>query len=204
MRTVSGTDHHRVGKLARSCRRSGLIQKAHSFGDLALCHHGEPFECNAEHFHIRRTDGASYGRGFLAQAPGGDRIALTHERNVRLLVTEERVLGRGRQTIEQALGTLNPAVSDGSLAAKIGVVVGQPDGDSRRRTGIVGLTEQTIGALPGIDAGGVVLEPPACHPEAFECLRQLGISERALEAHARFFPATPGEGITAGLEAIGG
>jgi hypothetical protein len=82
---------------------------------------------------------------------------------MRLLITEQGVLGRWGEAVQQALGPLNPAVGDGGLAPKVCVVVGQPDGDSCGGTGIVGLTEETVGSLSGIDSGGVVFEPPARH-----------------------------------------
>jgi hypothetical protein len=122
---------------------------------------------------------------------------------VRFLVGQQRVLGGGSQAIQQPLGPLDPAVGDGGFTPEIGVVVGEPDGDTGGGATVPGLAEQPVGALPGIDAGGVVLQPPAGQAEPLERLGRLGVPEGALEADACFLPAAAGEGISAGPEPVG-
>ena len=65
------------------------------------------------------------------------------------------------------------------------------------------LAEEPVGALPGVDAGGVVFQPPTRHAEALERVGRLRSFEGALEADAGLFPGPAGEGVAAGLEAVG-
>ena len=98
----------------------------------------QSLEGDAEHLHVGWSHRAGDGGGFLAQPPGGHRVALTHEGDVGFLVGEQRMLGGRSQAVEQSLGALDPAVGDGGFTSEVGVVVGEPDGDSGRGPAVPG------------------------------------------------------------------
>ncbi len=201
---AGGADHRGVAELAGGRGGGGLVQPAHARGHLALGDQSQSLEGDAEHLHVRRSHRARDGGGLCAQSPGGHGVALAHEGDMRLLIGQQRVLGGGRQAVQQTLGALDPAVGDGGFTPEVGVVVGEPDGDPGGGATVISLAEQPVGALPGIDPGGVVLQPPTGHAESFERFGRLGVLEGALEADARFLPAAAGEGVAAGLEPVGG
>ncbi len=199
---AGGADHVGVGELAGRGRRGGLVQAAHALGNCALGHHRQTLEGQAEHLHLGRSHRACDGGRFRAQSPGGRGVALTHEGDMRLLIGQQRVFGGGSQAIQQLLGTLDPAVRDRRFTSEVGVVVGEPDCHTGGGPSVIALVEQPVGALPGIDPSGVVLQPPTSRAEPLESFGRLGVLEGALEAHARFLPAAAGEGVAAGLEPV--
>ncbi|MBA3443434.1 MAG: hypothetical protein H0T58_01055 [Gemmatimonadales bacterium] len=160
---AGGSDHVGIGELAGRGRGRGLVQPAHPLGDFSPGNHRQALECEAQHLHIGRSDRTGDGGGFLAQAAGGHRIALTHQGDVGLLIGEQGVFWGWRKTVQQTLGPLNPAVGDRGLAPEVGVVVREPDCHPSRGPAIIGLSEEPVGALAGVDAGGVLLLPPAGH-----------------------------------------
>src|SRR5688572_4285036 len=92
------------------------------------------------------------------------------DRDITLPDTEHGVLRAGVEPVEQVMGALEPAVSDGVLSTAEKVVGCQ--GDGHARGGLVGgiLPIATVGALACIECHGDVVEPPRGPTETLESL----------------------------------
>ncbi len=95
--------------------------------------------------------------------------------DVTIVKGKPTMVGPGFERIEQAMGASQPTTRHCRGAVEIELIGRPPRGHPRGVGSFPLLPVQPVGALPGVDAGGAVLQPPAGHAEPFECFRQFGV-----------------------------
>ena len=175
-------------ELSRQRRGGGLVEAAHAVRDPALVDEPHALDGQREHLEPDHAETAAQ-----LSCPGGEllgpRLVALDHRHVPHERIEPTVLRAGLEPFKEAGRALEPAVGDRALATQDEIVVAEPDREHRRTPQLPLAAAEPVGALPGLHAGGHVLDPPRGPAQALQRLDRLVRLELRLEDRPRLVPA---------------
>src|SRR5919198_2487918 len=190
-----------VGHLAADGGGARLVQQPHPLLHAPQADERQALEGARGHLEVEIAERLGKLPRLHAQPPR--LLGVLTQGPRRLAQRKPSMLRAALDILEQAARPLKPAVRHGTLAAKGGVVPGEPGGHPSRVAGATALAVETIRAFPSLEGGARVVEPPRGHRQALERLRALVDSKRLLEASSSFLPPAPTQGLTARRDRVG-